>query len=384
LLRRLAAISLAAGFVFAATRAETSRQPRYGGTLRMEIGAKVNSLDPATPERDSDVGEAKNQLDALIYARNPDGTFGGVAGSGPFRISSWEPGKRAVFRANEDFSGGRPFADAVEIEVGRDAHQRLLDLELNKIDLTEIPPEQARAARERGVRTSASEPCELLALVPADSRERQDDLRAMQALSLVIDRAAIVNFILQKNGEPAGSLLPQWSSGTAFLFPVVRDTASAKELWSQITPAAKWVLGYDSRDPLEKSVAERIVVNAREAGLALAARPLPAEGAAAAANLPNARLIRMRMSSPRPAAALTRFLDAWAPAAGLDPDPLPDPASPQDIYERERAILNSRRLVPLVWLPEVYGLSRRVRNWEPPAPGESWPLADVWLDREAP
>jgi hypothetical protein len=37
-------------------------------------------------------------------------------------------------------------------------------------------------------------------------------------------------------------------------------------------------------------------------------------------------------------------------------------------------------VVPLVWLPRVYGLSGRVRDWTPPGPGESWPLADVWLD----
>jgi len=28
----------------------------------------------------------------------------------------------------------------------------------------------------------------------------------------------------------------------------------------------------------------------------------------------------------------------------------------------------------------VYGLSARLRDWTPPGPGESWPLADVWLD----
>jgi hypothetical protein len=29
----------------------------------------------------------------------------------------------------------------------------------------------------------------------------------------------------------------------------------------------------------------------------------------------------------------------------------------------------------------VYGLSARVRDWKTPGPGESWPLADVWLDQ---
>jgi hypothetical protein len=42
--------------------------------------------------------------------------------------------------------------------------------------------------------------------------------------------------------------------------------------------------------------------------------------------------------------------------------------------------MNGGRVVPLVWLPQVYGLSARVRNWKAPGPGETWPLADVWLD----
>ena len=44
-------------------------------------------------------------------------------------------------------------------------------------------------------------------------------------------------------------------------------------------------------------------------------------------------------------------------------------------YDREQL-----RVIPLVWIPRVYGLSERVKDWTLPAPGESWPLADVWLD----
>ena len=44
------------------------------------------------------------------------------------------------------------------------------------------------------------------------------------------------------------------------------------------------------------------------------------------------------------------------------------------------AMARTHRIVPLEWVPQVYGLSARVRNWKAPAPGETWPLADVWLD----
>jgi hypothetical protein len=216
-----------------------------------------------------------------------------------------------------------------------------------------------------------------------------------QALSLAIDRVAIVNFILQKTGEPAGGLLPQWSSGTAFLFPAVAptdaDLAHAKELSKQIAPSSTLVLGYDSADPLEQSVAERIVVNAKEAGMSLRAQALPgasAEKSRSAGQVApvDLQLVRWRMSSPLPGEALQDLLARIyaGPLAGVESAEFPEHASPEDIYKQQRAVLSTYRVVPLVWLPQVYGLSARVRNWKPPRPGESWPLADVWLDAETP
>src|SRR5271168_3388594 len=292
LLRRLAAISAIAGMTFAAMPARSSRRPRHGGTLRVEIGAAVASLDPDAIAATAEEVAAKWQIDSLIFDhRDADGEFAGAAGSGAFRVTAFEAGKRAVLAANEEFREGRPFVDAVEIGMGRGAHERLVDLELSKTYLTEIAPQDARRAAEQGVRVSISQPDELLALVFAPVTTRPNTAVAAsanqrgQALSLAIDRVAIVNFILQKTGEAAGWLLPQWSSGTAFLFPAGAPTATdlehAKELWKQIAPSGGLVLGYDSADPLEQSVAERIVVNAKEAGMAVRAQAIPVAGAGA-------------------------------------------------------------------------------------------------------
>jgi peptide/nickel transport system substrate-binding protein len=377
-LPRLAIISLACTVVLSAIPARTARRPRYGGTLRVEIGAVVNSLDPAVATANAEEAAAKEQLDALVYDhRNADGMWAGDVGSGAFRVTVWEPGKRASLAANDDYRGGRPFVDSIEIEMGRSARERLLDLELNKTDFAEIPPEQARIATDRGVRMSRSQPDELLALVFPIAGDGKDDVRVREAIARAVDRAAIVNFILQKEGESAGGLLPQWSSGTAFLFSTAADARGAKEIWSQIAGSPRLVLGYDSADSLEKSVAERVVVNAREAGISLALKT-------AAMGAPTGvRLMRLRMSSREPRTALAGFLERLAPMTGIDAATLSSAASPQEIYDRERAIVESYRVIPLVWLPQVYGLSARVRDWKAPAAGENWPLADIWLE-EAP
>jgi ABC-type transport system substrate-binding protein len=400
---------------FATLPARSARRPRYGGTLRVEIGASVASLDPdaaaATPEE----AAAQWQIDSLIYDhRDADGAFAGAAGSGPFRVTTFDAGKRAMLAANEDFREGRPFVDSIEISMGRAAHERLVDVELNKTDLVEIPPQDARRASEQGVRVSASQPDELLALIFVGGNVKADPVGKVtsqaneqargataqqvmgQALSLAIDRVAIVNFILQKTGEAAGGLLPQWSSGTAFLFPAAAPSAAdlehAKELWKQIAPSGALVLGYDSADPLEQSVAERIAVNAKEAGMAVRALAMPgagagiSRGAAGRATHVDVELVRWRMSSPLPGVALKDFLTRLYSEflASFGAAAFPEITSPEDIYKQQRAALNTYRVVPLVWLPQVYGLSARVRDWKAPGPGENWPLPDVWLDTETP
>src|ERR1700683_4930 len=111
LLAAISAVLLGAG------RAETSRRPRYGGTLRVEIGAVIHSLDPAESPADPEEAAAKDEIGALLYdQRNPDGSFVGVGGSGAFHIAQWESGKRLTLAADDSYRGGRAFVDAIEIE----------------------------------------------------------------------------------------------------------------------------------------------------------------------------------------------------------------------------------------------------------------------------
>jgi ABC-type transport system substrate-binding protein len=356
----------------------TARRPRYGGTLRVEIGTSIKSLDPAAPAANSGEEPAKEQIDSLLYdVLEPKSKF---TVNGAFHVTAFEAGKRVVLAATEDYRLGRPFVDSIEITMGRASRDRIVDLELNKADFAEIPAEDARRAADHGLRVSRSKPDELLALVflrgAEPKRARLADARVREAIAYSIDRSAIVNFILQKEGEPAGGLLPQWSSGTAFLFSTAADVVHAKELSAQIVPVPKIVLGYDSGDSLEQAVAERIAVDAREARIQLTAQAVRP----GLENATDARLVRLRMQSKSPGLALEGFVDTLGTVTKIEEKALPDPASPEDIYNRERAIVSSYRVVPLVWLPRVYGLSGRVRDWTPPGPGEGWPLANVWLD----
>jgi len=373
----------------AAFPARTARRPRYGGTLRVEIGAVIQSLDMSAAATTAGEAAARAQIDALIYDRT--NAQAAQPAAGPFRISAWEPGKRLALAANDDFPQGRPFVDAIEFTMGRTAKDRMLDMELGKTDFIEIPQDQTRRASDAGIRVSESKPDELLAILFAWGDGGGPSAAVREALAEAVDRATIVNFILQKTGEPAGGLLPQWMSGTAFLFSIAADAAGAKahgeELRAQNQPPVRVALGYDSGDSVEETVAERIVVDAQAVGISGTARAL--QQGTAPGSMPagfDARIVRWRIPSAQPGAAMENFLAAFpevAASAGDACGAMGQVASADGIYKCERAIVDARGIVPLAFLPEVYGLSARVRDWVAPGPGGSWPLADVWLEGSA-
>jgi peptide/nickel transport system substrate-binding protein len=381
------ALALATLIFLAAVPAKTARRPRYGGTLRVEMGAAIQSLDLSVAVATTEEAASKAEIDALIYDRSD--AKAAQPAAGPFRISAWEPGKRLVLAENEDCPQGRPFVDSIEITMGRAAKDRMLDLELGKTDFIEIPQDQARRAADAGIRVSESQSDELLGILFVDGFEHTAGDGLRRAAAMAVDRGAIVNFVLQKTGEPAGGILPQWLSGTAFLFSTAADPAGAKkqveEIRAQNAASPRVVLGYDSGDSVEQAVAERIVVNARDAGIAMTAVPVPSSSAnGGPGGLPaglNAQIVRWRVTSEEPGAALEGFLSEFPRMADRAECAIPKGAAgAESIYRCEQAIVDSQEIVPLAFVPQVYGLSARVRDWQPPKPGESWPLADVWLE----
>jgi peptide/nickel transport system substrate-binding protein len=301
-----------------------------------------------------------------ILMRGADGT---TIGTGPFRITEWQPGKRALLGAYEGYWGGRPFVDAIEVHLGRAYRDQAIDIELAKADLVEIPVGDVRHAAQQAVRTWTAAPSELLALLFERGTGPAEDARLRQALALSIDRDAIHNVLLQGQGDSTGAILPGWLSGYAFLFSAARDLDHARQLASALLkPGQRISLAYNPADPLARAIAERIALNAREAGLVIQAAP----GVPAAV-----RLVRYPLRSLDATHILVEM------AAVLHADTQPVAATPEALFAYERKLLEDFRIVPLFYLPEVYGLSSRVRNWDPQAWGD-WRLDNIWLEARTP
>ena len=330
--RNLGALLIGAT-AFAATR------PHYGGTLRVEV------REPATAEAPQS-GITLAQL------------------NGPFTITQWTPGSGAVYAADENAPGGRPYLDGVEIRMGRPLAEQSIALQLGKTDLVELDPnELRRTPAER--RTWSSAPVRLLVLVFGP---RIEDARVREALALSVDRSAIHSVLLQRQGEISGALLPQWLTGYAFLFSTAQEASRARTLLSAVSPAAR-TLSFAVPDPANRRIADRIALDARDVGLTLTR--------AAAAN-PDVRLLEIRIASAEPGSALA----IAAAQLGLPEPPRAD--SPEAWYAAERTLLDGFRVVPLFHLPEVYGAGPRVKGGPGITPLGEWRFENLWLEAGRP
>ena len=296
-------------------------------------------------------------------------------GTGPFRVTQWEAGQRAIFTAFEEYWGGRPFVDSIEVRMGRTARDQLADLELGQADLVEAPLTQVRRVAQSGGRVWSSEPAELVVLAPPDPQQLRKPREVYQALALSIDRAAIHAVLLQKHGEPTGALLPKWFTGYAFLFETSRDLERARQILEQVAVRpGTIVLAYDASDGLLRAIAERIAVNARDADLTV-----QVAGASSREEFSRADLVLLRANPV--------FARAWQDAESLVAPVNPVLLSAAEAgdayraYTAEREMKENSGLMPLFHLPVSFGLSARVRRWQATRWGE-WRLADVWLEVE--
>src|ERR1035437_2887282 len=303
-------------------------RPQYGGTLRVELRQNAETPDPP----------------ALL-------------GRG-FTIARWEAGRLAVYESDENAGGGRPFLGSVEFHLGRALRDQASDLDLGKADVVELGPGELRR-QPAGRRIWSSSPVRVLALVFAP---RYEDARVREALALAVDRSAIHTVLLQRQGEISGALLPQWLSGYAFLFPAAADLGRAR----QLAPGARPItLGVS--DAAARPIAERIALNARDAGLA-----------------------ELRIASADPAKALAQIAEALglpAPQREASPNTAPNAAanaSPEQAYAAERALLEGFRVIPLILLPDVYGVGARVKGGPGIAPSGEWRFDNLWLEGARP
>jgi ABC-type transport system substrate-binding protein len=337
--------------------ADTIRQ----GLARSGMEARVHfASDSVTVEFDAPVPQFAALLSVAQFGVSTLDTRGVTVGSGAYAIQA-VVGPRMTLVANSEYWGGRRFPETITVLCGRGAREQALDLAAKRTDLVEVPPEELRRAQQERIRLSQAEPAELIVL--SAERAGSSDVRLRQALNESIDRPALLNFIFQKQGEASGGLLPNWITGYGALLPAIHDVAHARQLRAEAGGRGTFTLGYEANDAELQLVAERIALNAREAGLTVQAVARVTEV--------DWSLSRVIVRTANPAAALTEVLHALHRAVELND------LSLESVFRAERTALADYTMLPLLNLNRAWAASERLHDWSDasalnPLPVESW------------
>ncbi len=285
-----------------------------------------------------------------------------LIGSGPFIASQWDAGRKLILVARDGYWGGRPFLDSIELSFGKNFREQMMAFDLGQAQLIELAPEQTHQAATATRKVQTSAPDDLLALVFAKPPQSPEEITLRTALSLSINRDVLNSVVLQGGGVPTGSILPNWMTGYGFVFPSDQDLTRAQQLRGQVQQSPLWTLGFEVNDPVARVIAERIVLNARDAGLRL---QLGQNG--------DVQLVKVPLGSREPRTALM----GMAATLGITP-PTSAGDTETDLYHAEHSFLSSGRVVPLLHLRRAYAVSINVRGWKASQDG-SWDLSNIWL-----
>ena len=133
-------------------------------------------------------------------------------GNGPFRFVSHRPGRRWVFARNPDFPaalGGPPKLDRFVIAVVDEPTTKLAALTSGELDFAGINPAHAEFVRKNPDLTVLDYPLLFTYAVVLNTRRPPfNRFMVRRAMTLPVNREAIVNGVLFGYGTPAGGPLP--------------------------------------------------------------------------------------------------------------------------------------------------------------------------------
>lgn len=320
-----------------------------------------------------------------VMKRPTDNT---LVGSGPYKLSQWQPGDHASLIANEDHWNGRPYPDVIEVQMGASLRDHLLERSLGRDHAVQLSIDQAHALEQTSQNVVLSRPAELLVVVFLQSdhegsgaHKKPVDPHVREALSYTLNRPAISNVLLQRKAAPATALLPQWLTGYEFMFPDKADLEQARKLRAEVGTVSAVSLAYDFADPVSKMVAERIAVDAHEAGIVVQPYGDAHINAKTTRKLASADavLLRVPLRALEPSAALVGVADeldlsSETLSAILSAD------RADELFTAERKILEDHTVIPVAHLSQVLWLNNTVHNWQQLADGE-WDLDQMWVEK---
>jgi peptide/nickel transport system substrate-binding protein len=215
-------------------------------TFRIRMTPHAEYLDPWR----SFTAVPRHLLEGVAPAELRNHPYGNstVVGNGPFRFVSRQPGQNWVFEANPNHPaelGGRPYADRVVYRIIPEPTTLLAELLTGRIDYYINPP-AAQAEQIRNAPNARLLTFHDRAYVFIGWNQRRPlfaDARVRRALTMGIDRQAIIDGVMRGYGTVANSSVPPifWQSDPEAGAELAHDPEGARRLLAE----AGWTPGPD-------------------------------------------------------------------------------------------------------------------------------------------
>jgi peptide/nickel transport system substrate-binding protein len=181
-------------------------------------------------------------------AINADGSLSKEAGSGPYKLTSWNKNSEYVFEAFDEFWGGRPNLRKVTFKVIPDAASRALALEAGEIDM--MSGYQSLAAIKRlqndarfQIIKKTQNTSEFMLFNV--KRAPLDSLDVRAAIGHVLDFESMINNLLPGLASPpAGFFSPAYGE---LVNPAVKNPVYDPAVAQTLLEKSGWVLGADGK-----------------------------------------------------------------------------------------------------------------------------------------
>ncbi|HYB42267.1 MAG TPA: ABC transporter substrate-binding protein, partial [Candidatus Methylomirabilis sp.] len=196
-----------------------------------ELVIHTKKPDPLLPARLAFYG---GQIVPKKYLETvgPDTFNAKPVGTGPVRFVSWVKDDRLVLEASPDYWGGKPDFDRMIVRSIPETAPRIAALLKGEVDvITQLPPDQEdKVSANASTRVTGALYAGLYVLAVNSKRPPLDNPLVKQALSLGIDREAIVKELWRGRGiVPSGPIAKGDNHFDSSLPPLAYDPKEARE-----------------------------------------------------------------------------------------------------------------------------------------------------------
>ncbi len=171
--------------------------------------------------------------DSMQKAGTPEKIDLDPLGTGPFQLLQYQKDSRILYKAFEGYWGTKPKIDRLVFSITPDASMRFAKLQKNECQIMPYPnpADIARIKEDKNI-TLLEKPGFNVGYLSFNMKKPPlDNLKVRQALSMAVNKKAIIEAVYQGAGQPAKNLLPPtiWGYNDA-VQDYAYDPEKAKEL----------------------------------------------------------------------------------------------------------------------------------------------------------